>query len=124
MTASRITLLVAALMGVWGVTLLAAARHIVGGELATIGAQMLLFHAPALIGWTLARRAGLLHPVIGRIGSFAMALGVMLFAGDLATRGLGGDRLFAYAAPLGGGLTIASWIVLALAVLLAPRDPA
>jgi len=121
MTATRIHLIVAGLMGAWGVTLLAAARHVAGGEMATIAAQMLLFHAPALVAWTLARKAGALHDLVARIAISGLALGVVLFAGDLAIRGLGGDRLFANAAPLGGSLAILSWLGLALAAMIGAR---
>ena len=121
MTATRIHLAVAGLMGAWGVALLAAARHVAGGEMATIAAQMLLFHAPALVAWALARKSGLTHDLLARLAITGLALGVILFAGDLAIRGLGGDRLFAYAAPLGGSLTIVSWLVLAVAALIGVR---
>jgi uncharacterized membrane protein YgdD (TMEM256/DUF423 family) len=66
-----------------------------------------MFAAPVFSGTLFALAAGL------------MVLGVALFAGDLAARVWLGGRLFPYAAPLGGGLTILSWIAAAAACLLA-----
>ena len=48
-----------------------------------------------------------------------MILGIGLFAGDLAARVWLGGRLFPFAAPLGGGLTIASWALVAVVSIVA-----
>ena len=44
--------------------------------------------------------------------------GVLLFAADLGLRAFAGTRMFALAAPLGGGMTIAGWLALTLAAMV------
>lgn len=121
MTASRIHLAMACLFGAAGVGLWAWATH-AGQPSATIAAQMLLIHAAAITALTAARKAGLLQ---GRAAMFlisALALGVILFAGDLAIRAISGQRLFPMASPIGGVLMIVAWLGLALTPFLARRD--
>jgi uncharacterized membrane protein YgdD (TMEM256/DUF423 family) len=43
--------------------------------------------------------------------------GGALFAGDIATRAVSGNRLFPMAAPAGGTLLIVGWLALAAAAL-------
>ncbi|MBA4269782.1 MAG: DUF423 domain-containing protein, partial [Methylobacterium sp.] len=50
MTAARIHLVLAALMGLAGVALLAAAAHVTGTTNVQTAGQMLLFHAPLVFG--------------------------------------------------------------------------
>lgn len=119
-TVSRVHLFVAGLMGAAGVALLAASAHALGSTAGT-AANMLLFHAPAVMAATLGRKAGSLHDGIARYAIFAMILGVALFAGDMSVRAFGGERLFAMAAPLGGTLTILSWLGLGLGALVPAR---
>ena len=119
-TVSRVHLFAACLMGAAGVALLAAGAHIAGGQ-ATTAAQMLLFHASAAMAATLGRKAGSLNDLIARYAIFAMLLGVALFSADMTVRAFGGERLFAMAAPMGGGLTILSWIGLAASALVPAR---
>jgi uncharacterized membrane protein YgdD (TMEM256/DUF423 family) len=114
MTASRIHLAIACVFGGCGVGLWAWATH-AGQPSAAIAAQMLLIHAAAIIGLTAARKRGLLP---GRGGIFlvsVLAFGVLLFAGDLAVRAIGGQHLFPMASPIGGVLMIAAWLGLAVA---------
>ena len=113
MRANQIHLLIAGLFGASGVGLWAYATH-AGQPSAAIAAQMLLIHAAALVALTVARKADLLP---GRAATFAislLALGVMLFSGDLAMRALAGQKLFAMASPIGGVLMIAAWLGLAV----------
>ena len=119
--AAKIHLSIAMLMGLAGVGILAAAAHSVSSEAATTAGQMLLFHAPVVIAATAARKVGLLHQIMGRIGLSFLCLGVALFSADLARRGFGGQRLFQGAAPTGGFLMLGSWFLLALSALFAPR---
>ncbi len=120
-TATRIHLVLAALMGLAGVALLAAAAHTVSAETVQTAGQMLLFHAPVVIAATATRRAGLMHDLTARIALAVLILGVALFAADLARRGFQTERLFAGAAPAGGFLTLGGWAGLALAALFARR---
>ena len=145
--ASRALVVAAGLFGAAGVGAVAAASHMTaaghgtaagqpGNELLRTAALFLMLHAAALVGvagiawraadpWpaATARPAAVPWPgrVFGLIG-LAMAAGVLLFAGDLASRALLGGRLFPGAAPIGGSLLIASWLSLALAGLLAGRS--
>jgi uncharacterized membrane protein YgdD (TMEM256/DUF423 family) len=105
----------AALMGASGVVLAALSTHAEGGELGRMGAMFLLLHAAALVGiashvrtadWRTARAL--------LVVAAALALGTLLFAGDLTARAFAGGRLFPMAAPGGGTLMILSWIALAI----------
>lgn len=105
--AKAILVLLGGLAGAAGVALSAYAAHAEGGNLGT-AAQFLLFHAPALLVIGLAARGQIVV-----IAGFALALGVALFAGDLAMRAFAGQRLFPMAAPAGGSLLIVSWLGIA-----------
>lgn len=118
MTATRIHLVLAALMGFAGVALLAAAAHIARdpGHVQTAG-QMLLFHASVVIGATAARQGGYLHDALARVALSAIVLGAAVFAADLSRRGFAGEALFRRAAPIGGWLMLGGWLGLAVAAL-------
>jgi uncharacterized membrane protein YgdD (TMEM256/DUF423 family) len=103
---------VAALMGAAGVGLAAVAAHTGGGEFARLASEFLMIHAAALVGVSAhAPRA----PRALLIAGYALAAGVLLFCGDLTSLAFSGARLFPFAAPLGGSLTILSWAALAIA---------
>ncbi len=121
MTATRLHLVLAALMGFAGVALLAAAAHIAGTANVQTAGQMLLFHAPVVIGATAARRTGHLHDLLARIALSAIILGAALFAADLARRGFAGAALFPRAAPIGGWLMLGGWLGLAIAAVSTKR---
>ena len=125
MTASaalRIVAVCAGLMGAAGVALAAAAAHLAdGGRLAT-ASSMLLVHACAAIGAALLAEAGATRRRAGLIATFGLIVGPCLFAGELCLHWFAGTSLFVMAAPTGGTLTIASWLVLALAAAW-PRRP-
>lgn len=116
MTATRIHLVFGALFGAAGVALLAAGAHVTG-SLTTTAGQMLLFHAGAIIAGTTARKAGHLSDRLALIGLAGLILGPAVFSADLALRELAGNRLFSMAAPLGGSVCIAGWVLLALAAV-------
>ncbi|HEX2018613.1 MAG TPA: DUF423 domain-containing protein [Aurantimonas sp.] len=105
---TALLILFAGLFGAAGVAGAAMAAH--GGEvrLVATAAAIALVHAPALLA------LAALRPHLRRwadAGGLVMIAGVLLFSGDLATRVLLGDRLFANAAPIGGGLLIAAWLI-------------
>lgn len=104
----RVLVILAGLFGATGVGAAAAASHNGYADLA-IGANFLLIHAPALIALTLlpAGRLAVANAVL-------LVLGVLLFAGDLATRDLFGHALFPMAAPIGGFGMILGWVIVAL----------
>ncbi len=122
MNVTRLHMAVSALMGAGGVVFLAAAAH--GGGIANVqtAGNFLLFHAPAIMAASVARRAMLLPMRLGAITISLLIVGVVLFAGDLALRGLADIRAFPLAAPLGGTLMIAGWLGLLLSVLVARND--
>jgi uncharacterized membrane protein YgdD (TMEM256/DUF423 family) len=107
--------LLAGLMGAGGVALAAVATHAGGGDLGRTASQFLILHAAALIGVAAyaravtPRRAGRLLAAGG-----ALALGTLLFAGDLSMRAFADTKLFPFAAPVGGSTMILSWLALAL----------
>lgn len=119
MTATRIHLVLAALMGLAGVALLAAAAHVTGTTNVQTAGQMLLFHAPVIFGATAARKAGFLLDWLARIALSLVILGAVLFSADLARRGFANEALFARAAPIGGFLILGGWLGLALAAVFA-----
>lgn len=121
MTATKLHLVIACLFGVAGIALLAAATHATGAKTTEIAGQMLLFHAPALMAATAARKMGLLHDAVARVALAVLIVGLVLFAGDLALRGLGSMRLFAMASPLGGFGLMGGWFGLGIAAVMARR---
>ncbi|WP_293867748.1 DUF423 domain-containing protein [uncultured Alsobacter sp.] len=110
----------AGLTGAAGVAAAAAAAHVGGPNLAT-AAQMLLAHAPAMLGIAAWLRAGKGRADPVAWAGLAIFAGVALFSLTLAVGALAGLRLFPMAAPTGGFLTIAGWLGLVLAGLRETR---
>ena len=108
----RVLVFLGALAGAAGVALSAAAAHTGGGNMAT-AASFLLMHAPALLVLSL-----LAATRVARYGGYLIALGLILFCGDLLARQFLGDRLFPYAAPSGGMMMIGGWLVVAISALV------
>lgn len=106
-----------ALLGAAGVALAAAASHEGAERLLGTAAQMMLVHAPVLVGLGLF---GLRSRSL-QAAALVLALGVSLFAGDLIFRHFQGVALFPMAAPLGGGTMISGWLILAFAAILTQR---
>ncbi|WP_158807637.1 DUF423 domain-containing protein [Beijerinckia sp. L45] len=103
----------AGLFGAAGVGLAAAAAHIVGDTTLHTAADFLLFHAAALFGLVALMRAKAERGLL--VAGSLIALGAILFCGDLAIRAMAGLRLMPMAAPTGGMLMIAGWLVAAVA---------
>ena len=112
---TRILVILAGLMGAAGVALAAAAAHLAheGGGLQA-ASSMLLFHAPAVLAVALLIERGIVYGKTGNLAAFGFVVAAALFAGDLSMRQFAGQRLFPFAAPIGGTLLIASWLVLAV----------
>lgn len=108
----------AALMGAAGIVLAAAGAHGHPGAGLESAGHMLLFHAAAILGGVALIRAGLPFRPLAGIALFALFVGAALFAGDVAARAYLGSRLFPMAAPAGGMVMIAGWLILALAALI------
>ena len=108
---AALLILFAGLFGAAGIAGAAMAAH--GGDvrLVATAAAIALVHSPALLA------LAALQPFLGRwaqAAGLAMILGTLLFSGDLVARVALGDRLFANAAPIGGGLLIAAWLIVAV----------
>ena len=121
MNSAKIHLTFAALMGLAGVALLAAAAHITGTANVQTAGQMLLLHASVVIGATAARKGGHLQDVVARFALSAFIFGAILFAADLARRGFANEGLFPRAAPIGGWFMLGGWLGLAAAAATARR---
>lgn len=123
MRVSMIVALIAALQGAAGVSLAAMAAHVDASPLLATASQFLMIHAAAGVGLAALLTAAL--PFSGILAGAALALqaGVSLFSADLAARVFLGGKLFAFAAPMGGGLTILSWLGVALWAALSARKP-
>lgn len=113
--ASRLLIFAAGLCGAAGVALSAVAAHGGAANTAT-AATFLVVHAPVflVIGMTVFN-------AIMRWAAVVLLLGLALFAGDMVTRDFADERLFAMAAPTGGGLMILGWLGIALAALFPRR---
>lgn len=112
---SRALVVLAGLCGAIGVALSAAAAHR-GGAFTGTAANFLLFHAAAVlaIGLGVANR-GL------RLGALVLVVGLLFFCGDLVSRDVLDDRLFPFAAPIGGTALILGWIVITVSGFFAAK---
>jgi uncharacterized membrane protein YgdD (TMEM256/DUF423 family) len=103
--------------GAAGVIEAAIAAHGHGQPLLFTSAHFLLINAAASI----ALNAFGMNAPSGRCWFLAAAVvllaGGLLFSADLSVRALAGHRLFPFAAPIGGTLMIAGWVMAALSAL-------
>jgi uncharacterized membrane protein YgdD (TMEM256/DUF423 family) len=100
------------LCGAAGVALAASAAHAGGAFTGTVS-SFLMMHAPVFLAIGLFAGGRFL-----RIGAGVLLVGLIVFAGDLLARDYIGDRLFPFAAPVGGTLLIAGWILIAASALV------
>jgi len=108
---SRLLLALAGLFGALGVAASAVGSHAAQTNLATAG-TFLLIHAAALVALSRWRDNRL-----ALLGGLVLAVGVVLFAGDLAMRARAGLPLFPFAAPAGGIGMILGWLLVATAAI-------
>ncbi|PZU84509.1 MAG: DUF423 domain-containing protein [Shinella sp.] len=114
---NRLLLTLAGLIGASGVGLAAAATHTGSEGLLGPASTMCLVHAPALLA---LRLTGNRIPTATAAG-LVLALGTILFAGDLVSKQFLGTRLFPMAAPTGGILMMVGWLITAAGALFRPR---
>jgi uncharacterized membrane protein YgdD (TMEM256/DUF423 family) len=114
-----IVLVLAGLMGACGIMLAAAGAHAAPGAGLDSAARMLLFHAAALLAGVALARQGLLWRPAALAALAAWIVGAVLFSSDIALRAFAGHRLFPMAAPSGGIILIAGWLLLAAAAVAA-----
>ena len=112
---SRVLIVLAGIMGADGVILAAASAHQADASRLASASSMLLFHACAVLATVALAERALVHARIGFVAAIGFVVGAGLFAGDLTLRQYAGHGLFPMAAPTGGTLLIASWLVLAVA---------
>ncbi len=112
---ARVLIVLAAIMGADGVILAAASAHQADASRLGAASSMLLFHACAVLATVALAERALIHARIGAVAAFGFVIAAALFAGDLTLRQYAGHGLFPMAAPTGGTLLIASWLVLAIA---------
>jgi uncharacterized membrane protein YgdD (TMEM256/DUF423 family) len=112
---------VAALMGAAGVALAAAGVHENGGELAERSALFLLLHAAAALAIAAHARMAAASAQALLIVGFVMEAGAILFSAELAMHVFTGNRIFPFAAPIGGTTMMLSWIALAIVFAAASR---
>ena len=112
---------IAALMGAAGVALAAAGVHESGGELAERGALFLLLHAAAAVAIAAHARVAIASARALVVVGFVMEAGAALFSAELAMRAFTGERIFPFAAPIGGTTMMLSWVALALVFAAASR---
>jgi len=111
----RILVILAGIMGADGVILAAMAAHQPDAARLAAASSMLLFHATAVLAAVALAERGVIHPLVGIAAAFGFVIAAGLFAGDLTLRQYAGHGLFPMAAPTGGTLLSASWLVLAVA---------
>jgi uncharacterized membrane protein YgdD (TMEM256/DUF423 family) len=112
---------VAALMGAAGVGLAAAGVHASGGDLAERGALFLLLHAAAALAIAAHARQPTAPVRALVIVGFVMEAGAALFSAELAQRAFTGERIFPFAAPIGGSTMMLAWVALAAVFAMAAR---
>jgi uncharacterized membrane protein YgdD (TMEM256/DUF423 family) len=111
----RILVILAGVMGADGVILAALSAHQGDASRLAAGSSMLLFHATAALASAALAERRVVHPRLGLAAGFGFVIAAALFATDLTLRQYAGHSLFAFAAPTGGTLLIASWLLLAVA---------
>jgi uncharacterized membrane protein YgdD (TMEM256/DUF423 family) len=111
----RILVILAGVMGADGVILAAVAAHQPDATRLAAASSMLLFHSTAVLAVVALTERGVIHGRIGIAAAWGFVIAAALFAGDLTLRQYAGHSLFPLAAPTGGTLLIASWLVLAVA---------
>lgn len=111
--------LVGALNGAFAVAAGAFGAHLLDGRITLADSDVFqtavyyqLIHAAVMVG--LGALKGHILPGLLAATSWAMALGTILFAGALYSVALGGAPFVAYVAPVGGGLLLLGWLLLAV----------
>jgi uncharacterized membrane protein YgdD (TMEM256/DUF423 family) len=112
---ARVLIVLAGIMGADGVILAAASAHQADASRLAAASSMLLVHACAVLAVVALAERSLIQARIGAIAAIGFVIAAGLFAGDLTLRQYAGHGLFPMAAPTGGTLLIASWLVLAIA---------
>lgn len=119
-SSGAIVLALAGLLGAAGVALGAAAAHRINDPSLATAAHLAMIHAAAVVAVVSVSRFAP-RPLTWTIASGLLLCGAALFVADIALRSFTGQRLFPYAAPLGGSTMIAGWLSVAVAAILGRR---
>lgn len=123
---ARLSLMIAAVSGMLAVALGAFAAHALRSQLSEryydiwqTAVQYQMFHTLALlaVGIMLERQSRLSL----RLAAWLFTGGMLLFCGSLYMLAFTGITTLGMITPLGGGLFLAGWLMLALAVFRAPE---
>ena len=117
---SRLTIVLAGILGAAGVAAAARASHSDDPRVLGALALIALSHAPALLAFGLSSVKGR----VLRVGAIVIAAGCCLFSTDLAARHFLGGGLFPMSAPFGGTAIIAGWLTVAVGGFLSTYRPA
>lgn len=115
---TRLLIFLAGLFGAAGVAAAAAAAHIGGGANLETAAHFLMLNAAALAGVSALILLAGRGRVLLQVGASALALGTLLFSGDLAARALMEVKLLGGSAPFGGSTMILGWLLVAVGGLV------
>jgi uncharacterized membrane protein YgdD (TMEM256/DUF423 family) len=107
----------AGLAGAAGAALSAVAAHKVESPALAAAATMLTLHAAAALG-IFAIAVRLDRPRLWFATALMMLAAVTLFSGEIAFHTLTGNAAFQMLAPVGGSLTILSWVAVAVLAIL------
>jgi uncharacterized membrane protein YgdD (TMEM256/DUF423 family) len=114
MSRSAVSLIaVAGIYGAFGVATAAVSAHLAGDTRLETASSFLLLHAAALLGMAAAARAFALGRWI-LVPAWAVALGALMFCGDLIVRVAYGESPLPMTAPIGGVLLIVGWLGLSI----------
>lgn len=102
--------LLGAILGAAGTALDAAAAHAPAFAGLQHVAMLMILHGVALVSLGLHGQGN--RPI--KLGGVALAMGIGLFALELTFYTLKAKHLLPYAAPIGGSLMIAGWLLVAL----------
>ncbi|HTJ01866.1 MAG TPA: DUF423 domain-containing protein [Methylovirgula sp.] len=113
----RALIAIAALMGAAGVIAAAASAHGTPAPLLDKAALFFLLDATAAIGICAAGLHATVRSSWFFLAASVLLVGSLLFGADLSMRSLTGDRLFPFAAPIGGTSMIVGWLLAAVAAI-------
>src|SRR5690606_41162455 len=109
--------LLAGLFGAAGIASAAAAAHWADSRLLGAASAICLANAPALLVLGLSGR----RLRLGALCAALLALGTILFAGDVGLRAFLDRGLFPMAAPTGGSTMIIGWLLVGMSALFTRR---
>lgn len=107
--------------GTSGIILSAMAAHSAGGAGLVGAAHILTIHGAALLALAAATDRGIVTSRMALAIGLGWVTGLLLFCGDLSLRTFWAVKLFSFAAPTGGTILIASWLLLMLSAIVSRR---